>query len=113
MWKDDAINQNIGRIVEILQQDAPDDVDGLIFVGMVLDGVVGVTAEYFTKGGEKAYPRNFFDYDDELKKELAAFWTVFSSNGEQWKAVRVEVNEDDDFDIEFEYDNPYRWDESH
>lgn len=110
MWKDDAINENVQRIISLLADDAPDNFEKIIFVGFILDGSIRVSAEYIISDDHVAYPDNFFDYSKKLQHELSIFHQKFLSHGEDWKAVKVVCDDEGEFDIEFEYNDPYKWD---
>lgn len=111
MWKDEAISRYITTIAETLVQGAPNEYERLEFIGIVIDGMSGTNARVWLKDGKKAGFTNFFDEAENLEAELKEFHSVFASHNENWKAMLLTISQDGDFDIQFEYDDPYRWDE--
>lgn len=109
MWKDAAINDHIVPIAQLLIDNAPDGFASVVFVGSCVEGSEGVTASIHAPDGAITYHSNFFDFSSDLKRDLRLFHDAFLAHGEDWKAIRLEVSGDSDFDLQFEHDDPERW----
>lgn len=109
MWKDDAINEHISEIAALMMEGAGGPFRVIEFAGMVIPGVTGVKMRIVQADGSKKSPSNGRAITPEVEAHLKAFHEIFRSHGEDWKAMLLIVKPNGEFDLDFEYDDPYRF----
>jgi hypothetical protein len=109
MWKDDAISEHISEIASLIMEGAGEPYRNIEFAGMVIPGVTGVKMRVVQIDGSKKSPSNGRSITPIVEAHLKEFHRIFKENGENWKAMLLVVRPDGDFDLNFEYDDPYRF----
>lgn len=109
MWKDDAISEHVSEIASLIMEGAEEPYRSIEFAGMVIPGVTGVKMRVVQTNGSKKSPSNGRAITPDVEAHLKAFHKIFKDNGEDWKAMLLVVRPDGDFDLDFEYDDPYKF----
>lgn len=112
-WKDEAIGSFLTPIIEILAEEIDPEFSKLEFVAWLEDGVIGISYRAFDKSSKKIKlgPLDSInDRDDDLKQLTKGFRDAFVAHGENWVAMHVSVSADGDFDLQFDYDDPCKFD---
>ena len=110
MWKDDAIDTNIVKIGQFLVNNISDKYKEIIFVAELDAGAVGISAIYYDESGRRRGIEGFFDIAGDLEVEAKSFHDIFVKNGENFKCFKLKIDIDDNFSLDFDYDNPHKWD---
>lgn len=112
-WKDELIDLHITPIIEIISGDVDPDFSRIDFVAWFESGVTSFSYRVFD-GGKKKIIIKLSDpvvkRDDDIRHHVAYFRDGFLEHNEAWVALRVEVTASGAFDIDFDYDDPYKFD---
>jgi YezG-like immunity protein len=105
-WREDVIGTHVAPIAQLLV-DAISDFEQIIVSADVDVGVSGVGAIYYDLSGTRRGVS--FDELDRLEPLIQSMHAVYAKNGADWKSMKLEVTEDGDFNLEFDYEVPLRW----
>ena len=110
-WKDDATDTYIQPMAQFLVNHVPDDFVKIELVADFDTGAQGCSAVYFPPHGKRVAIKDFFTISDELDTYLKSFHDEYVKHDENWVAMLLTISPDGDFDIQFEYTDPYKWDD--
>jgi hypothetical protein len=109
-WKDASIDAYIAPLADILVTHSASGFKSIRLTALFLDGSERVSAVFFDEQDKKKGVFQFFDIVDELKKLLIPFHDAYAAQGEKFVAIRLTIDADGSFRIDYEYDDPYVWD---
>jgi len=112
-WKDDAIDQALTPVIEIVIEEIDPDFSRLDLVASFQKDVIAYSYRVRDRNGQRvkvSLSNNIFNRGDEIKNLLTRFRQSFVDNNEAWAAMHVRVTDTGDFEMEFDYKDPYKFD---
>ncbi len=111
MRRDELIDNFIQPLAQLLVDHAEPDATGIVLTALFLEGSQRVSATFTDASGRKKAIIDFFAIVRQMKENyLLPFRNAYAVHGDNFVAMRLRLDAEGNFEIDFEYDNPYIWD---